>query len=100
MDLGFESYITATMSDAKTANKGQESPLNWQGIMHKNDNGFAFLGWLSVIYTWYTIIWYTSLMKIHKITPSVDYNYWLKGLDTLLYEPTNKNSTKVSQQIR
>ena len=31
-------------------------------------------------------------MKIHKITPTVDYNFWLKRLDTQLIEPTNYNS--------
>ena len=30
-------------------------------------------------------------MMIHKITPSVDYNKWLKRLDIQLNEPTNKN---------
>ena len=32
----------------------------------------------------------TSPMSIHKITPSVDYN-WLKRLNTQLNEPTNQN---------
>ena len=39
-------------------------------------------------------------MMIHKITPSVDYNYWLKRLYTLLSLPTNSNSIKVRQHIR
>ena len=42
-------------------------------------------------------------MIIQKITPSVDYNQWLKHLDTQLEEPTNQNSIKVpkfQQQIR
>ena len=30
---------------------------------------------------------YASLMMIHKIFPLVDYNYWLKLLDTQLNEP-------------
>ena len=30
-----------------------------------------------------------------KNTPSVDYNEWLKRLDTQLNEPTNLNSIKV-----
>ncbi len=34
-------------------------------------------------------------MMIHKITYSVDYNLWLKRLDTPLIEPTNQNSIKV-----
>ena len=33
---------------------------------------------------------HTSLMS-HKIIPSVDYNYWLKRLDTQLNEPANQN---------
>ena len=37
---------------------------------------------------------YTSLIMIHKITPSVDYNYWLKRLDT-----TNQNSIKVLKVV-
>ena len=31
-------------------------------------------------------------MLIHKIKPSVNYNQWLKRLDTQLNEPTNQNS--------
>ena len=34
-------------------------------------------------------------MIIHKIASSVDYNYWLKRLDTQLNESTNQNSLKV-----
>ena len=37
------------------------------------------------------IKFYTSPMIKHKITPFVDYNYWLKRLDTQLYEQTNQN---------
>ncbi len=29
--------------------------------------------------------------------PSVDYNYWLKGLGTQISEPTNQNSIKSPQ---
>ena len=29
--------------------------------------------------------------------PSADKNYWLKRLDTQLFEPTNQNSIKVSK---
>ena len=36
-------------------------------------------------------------MIIHRITPSVDYNYWLKRLDTQLNETTNQNSIKVAK---
>ena len=32
---------------------------------------------------------------IHKITPSVDYNQWLRRLDTQPNEATNQNSFKV-----
>ena len=35
------------------------------------------------------------IMIIHKITHSVDYNYWLKRLDNQLNEATNQNSIKV-----
>ena len=38
-------------------------------------------------------------MMTHKITPSVDYNLWLKRLDTQLNEPTNKDSIKVPKVI-
>ena len=45
-----------------------------------------------------------SPMVIHKIIPSVDYNKWLKRLDTQLNELTNQNSIKspklLSQLIR
>ena len=34
-------------------------------------------------------------MMIHKITPSLDYNQWLKRLDTKLNKPTPQNSIKV-----
>ena len=38
-------------------------------------------------------------MMIHKIIPSVDYNYWLKRLNTQLSEPTNQNSIKSPQSF-
>ena len=38
-------------------------------------------------------------MMKHKVIPSVDYNYWLKQLDTQLNEPTNQNSMKVSKVV-
>ena len=41
----------------------------------------------------------TSLMLIHKITPSVDYNLWLKRLDPQLTEPTNQNSKKIPKVV-
>ena len=36
-----------------------------------------------------------KFMVIHKITPSVDYNHWLKCLDTQLNEPTYQKVPKV-----
>ena len=38
-------------------------------------------------------------MIIHKIPTSVDYNYWLKRLDTQLNETTNQNSLKVPKVV-
>ena len=35
----------------------------------------------------------------HKITPSVDYNQYMKRLDIQLNEPTNQNSIKVSKDV-
>ena len=50
------------------------------------------------------INWCSSSKIIHKNTSSVDYNWWLKLLDTLLNEPTNQNSIKstrlLGQRIR
>ncbi len=34
-------------------------------------------------------------MIIHKITPSVDHNWWLKRFDDNQNEPTNQNSIEV-----
>ena len=34
-------------------------------------------------------------MMIHKITPSIQYNQWLK-----LNEPTNENSIKVAKVVK
>ena len=42
----------------------------------------------------------TSPMMTHKITPSVDYNLWLKRLDTQLNELTNQIPKLLSQRIR
>ena len=39
-------------------------------------------------------------MMIHKITPSVDYNYLLKRLETQLNHPTNENSVKAPKVIK
>ena len=40
-------------------------------------------------------------MMKHKITPSVDYNKWLKPLvDTQLNEPTNENLIEVLKVVR
>ena len=38
-------------------------------------------------------------MMINKITPSVDYNYMLKSLDTINLEPTNQSSTRVFEPL-
>ena len=38
-------------------------------------------------------------MIIHKITPFVDYNEWLKRLDTQLNEQTNQNLIKVPKIV-
>ena len=38
-------------------------------------------------------------MMIHKITTSVDYNYWLKCLNIQLNYPTNQNSIKVPKVV-
>ena len=37
---------------------------------------------------------------IHKITPSVDENWWLKRLDTELDGTTNQNSIKVLKIVK
>ena len=39
-------------------------------------------------------------MMIHNITLYVDYNEWLKRLDTHLDETTNKNSVKVQKFVK
>ena len=39
-------------------------------------------------------------MMIHKITPSVDCNSWLKRLDTELNEPNCQNLMKVPKVVR
>ena len=36
---------------------------------------------------------------MHKITPSVEYNYWLKCLDIELNIKTTKNSIKVPKVV-
>ena len=64
---------------------------------------FICMQWSKGIRQW-PINWYTSIMMIHKITSNVDYNKWLKGLDTQLNEANNHNSTKfpklLNQRIR
>ena len=44
--------------------------------------------------------WYISPMITHKITPSVDYNKWLKRLNTQLNKPTNQNLIKVPKVVK
>ena len=39
-------------------------------------------------------------MMIHKTTPSVDYNQWLKRLDNQLNEPTKQKSIKVPKVVK
>ena len=39
-------------------------------------------------------------MMIHKIIPYLDYNQWLKRLETQLNEPTNQNSFKVPKVVK
>ena len=36
----------------------------------------------------------------YKIISSVDYNYWLKRVDTQSNEPINQNSIKVSKDVK
>ena len=38
-------------------------------------------------------------MIIHKIIPSVDYNLWLKRLNSQLNKSTNQNTIKVPKVI-
>ena len=37
---------------------------------------------------------------IKKITTSIDYNNWLKSLDTTILKPTNQNSIKVPKVFK
>ena len=43
---------------------------------------------------------YTSPMMICKITHSVDFNKWLKRLNTQLNERTNQNSQNVTKVVK
>ena len=45
------------------------------------------------------INWWTFVMMIHKITPSVDYIKWLKGCHTSCWQ-TNQNSLKVLKVVQ
>ena len=38
-------------------------------------------------------------MMIHKLTPYVDYNLWLKRLDNQVNEPTNQKSVKIPKVV-
>ena len=42
----------------------------------------------------------TSPVMIHKITTSLDYNYWLKHLDTQLNKTANQNSLTVPKVVK
>ena len=42
----------------------------------------------------------TSPIVINKIKPFVDYNQWLKRLDTQLNKPTNKKLLKVPKVVK
>ena len=42
---------------------------------------------------------YTSPMIIYKITPSVDYKWWSKRLDTQHKKQTNQNLIKVPKVV-
>ena len=69
----------------------------WRGSRTPKLNGYRILGFnqgYKGINKWPTN-WFISPRYKHKNTPSVDYNYWLKRLDTHLSEPTNQNSVKV-----
>ena len=48
----------------------------------------------------WSINWFTPPMIIHRISPSVDYNYWLKCLDTQFNEATHENSIKVPKVFK
>ena len=39
-------------------------------------------------------------LMLHKITPSVDYNKWLKRLDTQINKPKNQNSIKIPKVVK
>ena len=39
-------------------------------------------------------------MKIHKFTPSVDYNWWVKRLDTQLNEQTKSKLIKIPESCK
>ena len=39
-------------------------------------------------------------MIIHKNNPFVDYNYWLKLLNTQLNKPTNQHTVEVPKVIK
>ncbi len=45
------------------------------------------------------IYWCTFSMMILTIIPSIDYNKWLKRLDSKLNEQSNKNSFKVPKVV-
>ena len=63
------------------------------------DSGSAYFQGSKGIRQW-PINWGTSPMWIHKITPSLDYNKWLKRLDTQLYAPTYQKIMKVPKVVK
>ena len=38
-------------------------------------------------------------MRTYNISHTVDYNYWLKRLDTQINEPANQNSIRVTNVV-
>ena len=47
-----------------------------------------------------TPVYHSKIIIIHKITPPVDYNLWLKCFDTQLNKSANQNSIKVAKVVR
>ena len=45
------------------------------------------------------LMYIPNAMMIYRINPSVEYNDWLKSLDTQINESTNQNSLKVPKVV-